>query len=345
MATVFPRNQELSRIFRQLATGYAASGDEYRAQAFSNAANNIAVAKEEITSGAGARKNIRGIGTSSVDIIDEYLRTGQVGRLTNIQKLANTQPAINQPTILTPEQNQQLQVSQAREAVLQDFQSYYGIGPVSAQKFYNQGFRTLLDLWNSGQLNDAQRTGILWRDHIVERIPRNELDLIASEIGKRLDPYGIKWVIAGSYRRGELTSGDVDVLVQARPDMVMAHLESMLLADLLAAKLASGPTKYSGILRLGPDYYGRRIDIRLVDPIHWPFALMYFTGSQHFNILMRNEALSQNKSLNEYQLTDLGTNQPIAGILTEEDIFRELDVRYYPPIERTKELAGLERTK
>lgn len=94
-----------------------------------------------------------------------------------------------------------------------------------------------------------------------------------------------------------------------------------------------------GIVKIDDQHNGHRIDIRLVDSIAYAAALMYFTGSQRFNILMRQRAIEFGLTLNEYGLFNQ-YNQP-QPITSEEDIFRILRVQYLPPVERTKTLAAL----
>lgn len=309
-------NIEIADILQVLAGYYTLSKDSIRARSFLTASSAIAQTPDPIVSGKQAQKEIKGVGKSTADIIDEYLQTGKVQRLIDLENLFKEQ-----------------------SSVINYFKSFYGIGPVTALNFYNRGYRTLEDLWNKAKLTEAQKTGILWRDHLAQPIERWEMDLINEEISRRFDPYGIKWAIAGSYRRGELKSGDVDVLVQSRPDLNMDHLIN-LLDDILVAKLAQGETKYMGIMRLSDDLLGHRIDIRFVDEESWPAALLYFTGSQRFNILMRSRANELRfKTLNEYGLFDNQNNRMPAQ--TEEDIFNLLRVRYLPPEERLRDLLSL----
>jgi DNA polymerase lambda len=310
------RNKELADMLSLIASYYIMARDTYRAKAFSNAAAKIAEHPIAILSGAQARRELTGIGDSIETAIDEYITTGTIKRLQELEaRFAD------------------------RKATIDYFRSFYGIGPVTAVKFYNQGFRTLEDLWFKGNLTDAQKIGIMWREHIALRIPRDEMDLINAKIASILDPYAIKWSIAGSYRRAEPSSGDIDVLVESRPDLNMDGLIS-LLQPILPAKLAQGPTKYMGIVRIDEQHNGHRIDIRLIDPVSFAAALLYFTGSQRFNILMRQRAIELGYTLNEYGLYDKqGIPQPVTS---EEDIFRLLRVKYIPPVERTKTIPALE---
>ena len=112
-----------------------------------------------------------------------------------------------------------------------------------------------------------------------------------------------------------------------------------LLKEYLPVILAKGPTRFAGIFRLSEDYIGHRIDIRLVKPESWPYALLYFTGSQRFDILMRQRAIDLGLKLNEYGLYDnLGQPQYATN---EKEIFDILQVAYLEPVERTKTLLNL----
>ena len=96
-----------------------------------------------------------------------------------------------------------------------------------------------------------------------------------------------------------------------------------------------------GIVRLSDQYNGHRIDIRLIEPQSYAAALMYFTGSQRFNILMRQRAIALRLTLNEYGLFSIDNNSPYP-INSEEDTFRALGVRYMSPRERTRDMRSLE---
>lgn len=307
-------NKDLADKFALIANYYVMSNDTYRAKTYANASNKVANYNNYIISGAQARKEIFGIGQSIQNDIDEYINTGNISRLITLE--------IN---------------NHDRKEVIDYFSSFYGIGPVTAVRFYNLGFRTLEDLWHKGNLTDAQKIGILWRDHINLRIDRSEMLLISQKITSMLSPYGIKFDIAGSFRRQEPSSGDIDLLIESRPDFNMDSIVN-LLKDILPATLAQGPTKYMGIIRIDDQHNGHRIDIRLIEPYAYAAGLMYFTGSQRFNILMRQRAIDLKMTLNEYGL--YLDNQPLP-VNSEEDIFSYLHVHYLSPIERTRDLNNL----
>jgi DNA polymerase (family 10) len=126
--------------------------------------------------------------------------------------------------------------------------------------------------------------------------------------------------VGGSLRRWLETVKDVDLLVATRkPEKVTkAFLKLLPAADLIG----SGETKTSVRLRTG-----LAVDLRLVTPEQFPFALHYFTGSVAHNVRVRSRALERGMSLNEYELS----GKAHAPIRSEKDLFETLDLEYIEP--------------
>ena len=309
-------NRALADILHRVANQYKEQQDVYRTAAYQRVAVGVENVAEELRDADHVQARVPGVGESIHRDLTEYFTTGTMSRL-----------LVQQPV---PQQMTE------RELVLTTFCTVYGIGLKNAVKFYEQGYRTLAELWYA-PLNDKQRTGLYWHNHITQRIPRWEIDYVAWILGQRWR--GVYWAIAGSYRREELTSGDIDILVRRDCGVDISRLVEAI-SPLIVATLASGDTKYMGIMRLSMWHVARRIDIRLINPSSWGCALQYFTGSKEFNVRLRNVAIAQSMSLSEYALTHQGQTIPTA---TEEDIFTTLSVKYVPPRDRssTKELVPL----
>ena len=187
---VFDKNKELADFLELVAGYHTMAGEKYKASAFSKAAAQIRDYPTAIISGAQARRDLRGIGASTETEIDEFLVHGTSNRLRELEtRFAD------------------------RKEIIDYFRSFYGIGPVKAIDYYNQGFRTLEDLWTRAPLVDSSRMAIMWREHLSLRIEREEMDRIHTRLGTILNPYGLRWNLAGSYRRGEASSGDIDILI------------------------------------------------------------------------------------------------------------------------------------
>lgn len=323
------RNKELADFLDLLSSYYTMAKDTYRAKTFTNASAQIREYPTAIVSGAQARRELNRIGDSTEIEIDSFLRTGTSARLQELEaRFAD------------------------RKATIDYFRSFYGIGPVKAVDYYNQGFRTWEDLWLRAPLTTATRMAIYWQNHLSLRIERSEMDLINQRLATILDPYGIKWTIAGSYRRGEPSSGDIDILVESRPDLDMSGMAYLLkdlipLSDLGEAGsypsiLAQGPVLMMGILRLNDQYKAHRFDVKFISPLSYAYALMHFTGSKEFNVLIRQKSLNQGLHMNEYILyRKVGTVYTLYLAETELDIFQSLGLQYLEPSQRVRNLTHL----
>jgi len=76
----------------------------------------------------------------------------------------------------------------------------------------------------------------------------------------------------------------------------------------------------------------RRIDIMYTKPEEYPFAILYFTGSGDFNVRMREDALKQGYTMNEYSMKHTGTKEVIEKTFkTEREIFDFLGYDYLEP--------------
>ena len=127
--------------------------------------------------------------------------------------------------------------------------------------------------------------------------------------------------IAGSYRRGRDTVGDLDVLLCAPagvdPFGALEHYRD------LRELSASGTTKAAGVLR-----NGLQVDLRVVPKESFGAALQYFTGSKDHGIRLRRRAQERGLKLSEYGL--FRGEKRIAGE-TEEGVYRALALEFVPP--------------
>ena len=126
------------------------------------------------------------------------------------------------------------------------------------------------------------------------------------------------------------------------------HKEEFLTHDLTLQK-DGNQKKYLGVCKLkttnGEKSKHRRLDIIVVPPKEKATALMYFTGSAHFNRSMRLLATKKEMALSEHSLRKNvirgGQNNKEklnAGLTldtpTEESVFRHLGLPYREPFER-----------
>ncbi|MEX2092078.1 MAG: DNA polymerase/3'-5' exonuclease PolX [Pirellulales bacterium] len=160
--------------------------------------------------------------------------------------------------------------------------------------------------------------GIDFAAHADERMYWAEADAIVQELLAHMQKLkGIRQMeVAGSYRRGKETIGDLDLLVDAKDaDAVMDHLAKF--GD-VAAVIGRGDTKLS--IRLAR---GLQIDLRVVPTKSFGAALQYFTGSKDHNVILRGMAKDRGLKINEYgvfRVSQKGTGPFLGNANTKMDL-------------------------
>lgn len=320
-------NQGIIDSLTRIAEVYRSQGVVYKYKAYRTAIDTIKGLDTPITS-AAQLKGAKGIGKAMLDKVDEILRTGALQQAQDV-----TADPVN--------------------AALKLFTSVHGIGPVLARSLVDQGHRTLADL-ETAHLPAAARMGLAHYAEGQERIPFAEVEDHLAHVRRLLHEHvdaALIPVVCGSHRRLGATSGDVDVLL-THP---MSHHESdvryvylpravaaMRSAGYIVDVLAEGATKFMGYVKLPPSADGggeaaktRRLDVRWVTYDHfWP-AVLYFTGSDMFNVAMRADALKLGYTLNEYRLLRQADNTAVP-VRSERDVFSILQRPYVEPVDRSK---------
>lgn len=131
--------------------------------------------------------------------------------------------------------------------------------------------------------------------------------------------------VAGSYRRGRETVGDLDVLVvSSKVDEVMDRLGEF---PELESVVGRGPTKMTIRLVDGP-----QVDLRVVPAKSFGAALVYFTGSKQHNIVLRGMAKDRGLKINEYGVFRVrGEKETFVAGRTEEEVYETLELPWIPP--------------
>ena len=254
-------------------------------------------------------KSIKGIGKGTIDRIQEILNTGNL------------------------KENKTVSQTQTNIDDFNKLQTITGIGPAKARQLIekkinfddliNNPTETILD-----ELTHHQLIGIKYYNDILKKIDRH----IICNIEEYLNKFDFTFNICGSYRRGNETSGDIDILILKKDktlkDIVKILTKHKFIIDNLTE---CGETKYMGICKT-PTSHPMRIDIRLISKESYPFALLYFTGSKKTNTYMRNIAIKWGYKLSEYGLHDK-TNNTIP-LESEKSIFEFLQLPYLTPEKR-----------
>ncbi len=228
----------------------------------------------------------------------------------------------------------------AKEAIPQEVTRLMDIPQVGARKamqFYKElNVKSLDDLKKAckqHKVRDLEGMGAKTEENILkgieqikstsQRVRLNTASQYVQAVSKLLEGIdGIeRWEVAGSYRRGKETVGDLDFIIQAKDRKHVG--EEIKEFREVEEIIGHGEEKLS--VRLGN---ALQVDFRFFENENFGAALHYFTGSKAHNIHVRQIAQDRDWKLNEYGL--FKDDRRLAG-KTEESIFHRLDLVWIPP--------------
>lgn len=268
-------------------------------------------------------KDVAGIGKKLKEKIQEILATGSLKAATEARKETNLDS-------------------------LDILQGIHGVGPVKAKQLVEtHNIRSIAELRTAlakdpTLLNDVQKMGLKYYEDSILRIPRREMLQHETHILSALDPR-FKGVVVGSYRRGAQNSGDIDVLLmlpnsipkKQQGEMFIETVEMLKDTDYIIDTLAQGPKKFLGYVRLEKGEKARRLDLLMTPEEEFAYAILYFTGSQAFNVAFRSYVQEKGYTINEHTMKPVQERVlPVPTMKTEKDIFDFLGLQYVEPQNR-----------
>jgi DNA polymerase (family 10) len=317
-------NADVVRTLERIADLLEIRGENtFKVRAYRLAASqveNLGRSLHDIAAGEGGLRSVDGFGAAIADKMGELIATGRSSYLERIEAEI--------------------------PATLVDILALPGLGPRTVATLWREGGITTVE-----QLEAAARQGLLGGlprlgARSVERIvaaldaraarggdrplrrPWAQLAPLAAAVCEAIaaHPAAQRVEIAGSFRRGRETCGDLDVLVATHD--TTAVLIGFAALPQVEHVLARGGTR-SSIHVDG----GFQVDCRAVPPESFGAALQYFTGSQAHNVRLRGRALRMGMTLNEYGLFRNDDGARVAGE-TEDDVYRALGLPLIPPQRR-----------
>jgi DNA polymerase (family 10) len=316
MSTPLPtplENKAVARTLLEIADLLELKGDNpFKIRAYRNAADIVSHAAEAVSSldEAGLR-GWNGIGKDLAGRIREITITGDC----EIRRELLTE----------------------FPATLLDVLRLQGVGPKTVAVLYKElGIKSLDDLAaaaKAGRIRGIKGMGSKKEQLILQAIEERQrfagrhLLSRATDMADSIVAYlkehapAAEIATVGSVRRGNETSGDLDILASGADSSLadvftrFPHVERI---------LANGGSKASVLLR-----GGFQADLRIVAADQRGAALQYFTGSKAHNIALRDRALARGWKLNEYGLFD-EKERSIAGA-TEPEIYKTLGLAFIEP--------------
>lgn len=309
-------NQELAKIFRDMAQFLKMEGVDFKPYAFQKAADSLEGLEEDVKDlyhkgGIKALMEIPGVGKAIAGHIEEYLNKGKI---TDYEKFKKKMPL---------KMDELVRVEGLGPKKIKVLYQKLGISDLKSLEKAAKAHKIapLFGFGETTEKNILQGLDFLKRDK--GRVRLHEALPFARNIEKLVrDLKEVERVsMAGSLRRRKETIGDIDMLVVSKnPKKTMdffVHLPGV-------EKIwGQGGTKASVHMQQGFD-----MDLRVVPAKSYGSALQYFTGSQDHNIVTRKIAIEKGLKLSEYGVFR-GPKQ-IAG-KTEEEVYKAIGLVWMPP--------------
>lgn len=285
-------NAQLAAMFERMADVLQLlDANKFKVNAYQRAARSLETLEDDLAQMDEAQmKKIPGLGASMVAHIREYLDTG---RIAEFDELTSQIPAGVFELLDVP-----------------------GLGPKTVALFWKDAgvdsVAALKKALATGELESLPRMGRKKLEGIAKSLAfmesagdRTRIDVampLAEWIVDQLKGLpGVERIdFAGSLRRGQETIGDIDILVAADAPHAPQIAEAFTQLPIVADVIAHGQSKCS--IRTTQDAGRMQVDLRLVPPGSYGAALMYFTGSKEHNVRLRERAIAQGMTLNEYGL-------------------------------------------
>ena len=310
-------NEKFIGILGELEVIMMKQGEPFRAKAYHKAQETILSYLKDIYN-YNELKGLPGIGPTILEKLKEYSETGTL-------------------KVIEREKNNPVNI----------LADVYGIGPKKAKELVDKGFTTI-DMLRTEEgkkhLSENQLKGLEFYEDILKKIPRSEIEeyfLLFNTIFQCIvQPNDeASFEIVGSFRRGSLQSGDIDVIVTSKnTDIFKTFIDKLIENKIIIHVLSRGMSKCLVITKIPCSNVARRVDFLFTDKKEYPFAILYFTGSKAFNTVMRHYALKKGLTMNEHGLYVM--NGKKKGLLvehefsTEKDIFNYLGLQFKKPDER-----------
>ncbi|MBS3758665.1 MAG: DNA polymerase/3'-5' exonuclease PolX [Desulfobacterales bacterium] len=312
------QNKEISDIFSQVADLMEIKGENpFRVRAYREAARLVEGMSEQMHKRVQEEQDLtqfRGIGKDLAKKIKEIIDNG------NLQYLEELKAEL--------------------PASLLDLLAIPALGPKKVSAIYHKlGIATIDGLKNAaeaGKIASLEGFGAKTEKNILDSLGRlkkaaakrillGDAKPVAASLEAHIKSQkGVKRVtVAGSFRRGKETVGDLDILVTCRRGYEKGLMKAFVEFEDVARIDAHGQTKSSVHLRSG-----LQVDLRIVPEVSYGAALHYFTGSKAHNVAVRKLAVERGLKINEYGV--YRNDDRIAGE-TETAVYKEAGLAYIEP--------------
>ncbi|MDG6258069.1 MAG: DNA polymerase/3'-5' exonuclease PolX [Methanomicrobiaceae archaeon] len=313
-------NRQIADTIRHMGQLLEIQGEEnFKVRAYARAAETILRQQEPLSEKTAAEMSrLPGIGKNIAAKIVELHETGTIGEYKHLRE------SIPAGVV------ELLELDGVGPKTVHKLWKKFGIVHVDALEAAARGHR-LRSMRGFGEKKEAEILRSIARHRQQSgRMRRDQAEEVIDSVTAVLPPDS--YIVAGSFRRGKSTVGDIDIV-----SIAPAASVNRLLFTVADEVIDEGERRTS--IRVGT----RRVDVRFTDRAHFGSMLVYLTGSKQFNIRLRGIAQDQGCKLNEYGIEHLQTGEQFAFV-NEEAMFHHLGMDPVPP-ELREDTGEIERAQ
>ena len=326
---------ELARIFNEIGVLLELKGENpFKARAYYNAARTMEKMEEdlEVLIQEKRLREVSGFGEAIVEKILEWKQTGTIGYYDRLRQ--DTPGGLLELLRLPGLGPKKIAVLYSKLGIsdLEVLEAACAKNRLLALPGFGQ--KTQERICAGIQFLREQRGCFLWAEGMRWAVKIREL--LAAREGTDGKPFAVE--IAGSLRRSQPVCKDIDlVAASSLSHEVMAYFIGPAfnrdLGSAVEEITENGETKSS--LRL---VNGMNVDLRVVKPEEYPYALLHFTGGKEHNSALRHLVKDLGYKVNEYGLFQ---GQELVSCRGETEIYQRLGLTYIPP-ELREDLGEIE---
>lgn len=351
------KNQKLSNLFGTISKLYQecplSSDDSWRSYSYNIVSKRLQYLDFEVTGVDCLKKlaGIKGFGPKILKQCKEFLTSGKCNIIREFEH-------------------------DERRVAVRNMINIWGVGPAKAWELVDMGYKDIVAIRHGLAKNDIDlsagaRVGVQFYEDFQEKMTRHEVRMISKIVEEAVKKYfpTAEVMTMGSYRRGKLLCGDVDILITHREytrtvpcgaldELVerlkskghishhLTHVETKYFDDMPSRDEDFhtsifppflGSQSYMGVFN-SPYLQGkhRRIDIKFYPYEQKPFAMIYFTGDGYFNRSLRLFAKRHKGCrLNDHGLfPDHFGGRKSLKVKDEKEVFDKLGLVFKEPKDR-----------
>ena len=331
--------EEIAEIFEEIAELLEIKDENiFKIRAYSNASRIISQLPgniEDIVS-KGKLTEIPGIGKDLAFKIEELIKTGHLSYYEKLKE--SVPPGIFELLKLRGLGPKKTKILYEKLGIKNVDNLKKALANNKLSQFEGFGEKTINNLFESVKEYN------IYKERFLYFKARQEADLIVAYLLNIVNKFISNIEIAGSLRRKLETAGDIDILAASKKPEIIR--EVFIKYDKIERIESQGETKISVMLK-----NGMRVDLRIVPPEDYIYALHHFTGSKLHNEELRTLEKKRVYKINEYGIykikhndnNDSGGNIKVSSIndndlignkiivKNEKEFYNVFNMQFIPP--------------